>query len=300
MRHATQVRGAILVVAVVWPFLLEAPVLLQAGLQAVGFALLGLALLVATGWMRVLALHIPMAAGLGALACARLLAGGQGLPVALVAAALVGVAAGAVVVTPVLRDPRRGLPVVSLLATFAVWAVVLPSVRVPGFPRPVVLGIDLAGDRPLYLAVVVIGALAWFVVDNLDRAALGRRLRVLGGSPDLLIRSGVDPAATWVSGMAVVGGLAGTAGAVLALGSQSMPDVALFSPTYAVVLLAIPLLAAVRSSAGVLVGAVVLVAAARVVPLPAAQVAVGAALVAGLALLGGRGLPGLVQWWRSA
>lgn len=296
----SRMRLGVLAVAALWPFVIDASGALRPATHVVALTLVGFSLTVTVGWLRVLALHTPMMAAVGAMSATAVLGAGQGVPLALVVALTAGALAGLLPVLLVLDDPREGLPVASLIATAAMWALALPLYRTGSFARPVIVGIDLAADRPLYLAVLGLLAAAWYALDNVDGADLGRRLRTLGSDATLLARSGVDMAALWLVGCALAGSLAALGGFALALTWQGLPETTTFSPAFSIVLLVMPLLAGTRNPAGAAVGAALLVVIPLMAIAPAADVLVGAALVAALALAGGGGLPGLVRWWRQA
>jgi branched-chain amino acid transport system permease protein len=274
-------RALAVVAAALWPFVLGNAAAHRLGVQVLAAALLGLSLTVTVGWLRVVSLFQPAAAAAGAYATARLLAAGQALPFAVLAAALAGALAGLVALAPARARPRVGLPLTSLLLTVAVWAAVVPAVRALPFVREPFVGIDLAGDRALYLLVLagVVGVLVG--LDNLTRSAVGRGLVALGAGGDLAARSGVSPTDAWREGVALSGALAGLSGCVAALVAQGIPPASAFSPAVAVSALAIPLLGGAPWPAGALVGAGLLTV---VTPL-AARVGLGAVALSGAALV---------------
>jgi ABC-type branched-subunit amino acid transport system permease subunit len=279
-RLRNRVRAMVLLAAIAWPFLVDSPVAHRRGAEIVALVLAGVALTVTVGWLRVLAFHVPLGLAVGAATTTVLLGRGQSLPLALVAALVTGGVAGAVVVLPALRRPGFLVPLVTITAVLAVWGVILPSVRLTGFARPVVVGVDLGGDRALYLTALALAAAAWFAVANLHASPMGRRARATASAPDLARMSGADPTATWIGAFALSGALAAGGGAVLALIAQGMPQPALLSPTYAVALMAIPLLGG-REPEGAVVGALVLGLVPIVLPgVVGADVMIAALLVA--------------------
>jgi branched-chain amino acid transport system permease protein len=285
-------RLTVLAAAIIWPFLLDSAVAHRRGVEILALVLAGAALTVTVGWLRVLAFHVPLGLAVGAAMTTMLLGRGQSLPIALAAALFAGGVAGGLVVLPALRRPRFLVPLVTITAVLAVWGVVLPAVRLAAFARPVVAGVDLSGDRALYLAALALAAGAWYAVANLHASPVGRRARAMACAPDLARMSGADPTATWIGAFALSGALAAAGGAVLALIAQGMPQAAVLSPTYAVTLMAIPLLGG-REPEGALVGALALGLVPAFLPgVVGADVMVAALLVAFVACIP---FPGVVD-----
>jgi ABC-type branched-subunit amino acid transport system permease subunit len=285
-------RAVVLALAIVWPFLLDSPAWHRRGVEILALVLIGAALTVTVGWLRVLALHVPAALAVGAVSTTAVLGRGQSLPLALVLAACAGAAVGALLVLPALRRPHALVPIVTIIGVLVVWGLALPSVRLAAFARPVIVGVDLGGDRALYLAALAVAAVAWRTVANLHGSPIGRRARAVGSAPELAARSGVDVRSTWISSFALSGALAGAAGTVLALLAQGVPQPTAFSPAYAVAVLAIPLLGG-REPEGAVVGALGLGMAALLLPrVPDAELLVATILVALLACMR---FPGVVD-----
>jgi branched-chain amino acid transport system permease protein len=283
-------RLVVLVAAAVWPFLLDSPAAHRRGTELAALVLIGAALTVTVGWLRVLALHVPATLAGGAAATTAVLGAGQSLPLGLLTAMVVGAVLSTLTVAPALSRPRVRAPLTTLVAVVAVWGWVLPSVRLGAFARPVVVGVDLAGDRALYLAALGLAALGWRAVANLHVAPFGRRARAVGTAPELASMSGAEPRRVWLSTFALSGALGGAAGAVLAVLAQGMPQAVVFSPVNAIALLAIPLLGG-REPEGAIVGALALGMAPLLLRgLPEAQLLMATALVVLIACTRFRGL----------
>jgi branched-chain amino acid transport system permease protein len=255
--RSTAPRLLVLGLAAAWPFLLGGEPALRRGTDVLVLVLLALSMTVTTGWLRTPALHAPASAGVGAAAAGLALSAGQSLPVAVLVAAGAGalVAVGPVAV---LGDRRRGLvPLVTLTTTLLVWGLVLPTLRVVPFARPVVLGIDLGGGRALYLAALLLAGAAWVAVGNLSVSPVGRRARAVGADPSYAVAAGIDVRPAWLAMFAVSGTVAGLAGSILAVQSQGLPDLAMASPAMAVVVVGLALLGGVASPGGAVLGALV-------------------------------------------
>lgn len=284
--------------ALVWPFVLPTEDAHRTGVQLLVLVLVGLSLTVTVGWLRVITLFQPAAVAAGAAVTAGLAAGGRSFVVALAAAAVAGAVTGLAALLPATGDPRRWLPATSLVLT-AAGVLVVPRYVFRPFLPPTVLGMDLGGDRALYLVALVAAVLACLLVARIGHADLGRRLRVVGAEPGLAERSGVASATAWRDGLLLSGGLAGAAGCLTALLYQGLPSALEFSPTAAVAYLAIPLVGGTWLVGGAIVGAVVFLATARVaLTLGLASVVLPAALVAVAALAQRPG--GLAEWMRAS
>lgn len=284
-----RVRRAVIagvVVAVAWPFVLAGPAAWRTASQALALMLIGLSLTVTVGWLRVIALFAPAAAVAGAGVTVVLLA--RDHPVlSLAGAAGAGALAGLLALAPAAGNPRRWLPVTSLVVT-AAGVLVMPRLFRPVTPSRL-FGADLTDDRVLYLVglAVVLGACA--SVARLARAAPGRRLAAIGAGERAL-----EPQRWWMAGVALSGGLAGAAGYLTALLHHGVPSPMEFAPTTAVVYLAIPFVGGASTVGGALVGAVVFLAAARTsLALDLASVTLPAALLVGAVAVRHEGM---VSW----
>lgn len=263
-RGRERLRGGLLVlaIAVLWPFAVTDPAAHRTAAQLLALMLIGLSLTVTVGWLRVVSLYQPAAVAVGAGLTAALLSGGQAAPVALAGAAAGGSAVALLSLGIAASDPRRWLPLVSLAVT-AVAAVLVDAMVLRVVTRPVVLGVDLAVDRILYLAGLVLVAGACVLVARLRETDVGRRLLAVGTDEVFAGRSGVAAGPTWAEGVALSGALAGVAGWLTALIHYGLPSPLEFAPTTAVAYLAIPVLGGSWSVVGAVVGAGVFLLAAR-------------------------------------
>lgn len=253
----TLVRGG-LAAAALWPFVLTAPQASRTATSALAAVLVAASLVVTVGWLRTITLFQPAALGIAAWITARTLGDGQALALSLALALAAGAAVALGCLALAGGRPRAGLPPASLAVAALVALVLLPRATVPPFPRPVLLGIDLAGDRPLYLAGLAFVVALLAALRRLGRSDVGRRLAALGGGEGLAVRCGIDVRGAWIEGVALAGVLAGGAGWLLAVQARGMPDPAGYSLTAAVTVLAYPLLGGASSLAGAAGVAVVL------------------------------------------
>jgi branched-chain amino acid transport system permease protein len=254
-RRATR---ALVLVAVIWPFALTSPQAHRTGTAALAAVLVACSLVVTTGWLRTITFFQPAALGTAAWVTAWLLAGGQSLPVALAGALVAGAGVALASLALAGGDPRRGLPGASLVVAAFFALLALPQATARPFPRPVLLGIDLAGERPLYLVgfAVVVGLLA--AVALLRRTDVGRGLAAVGAGEDFALRCGIDLRSAWVGGLALSGALAGGAGWLLAVQARGPLDAGAYSLVAAVAVLAYPLLGGSSSLTGAAAVAVAL------------------------------------------
>jgi ABC-type branched-subunit amino acid transport system permease subunit len=292
-------RLALLGLAAAFPFAAATFGAQRRGIDILVLVLLGLSMTVTTGWLRTIALHAPASLSAGALATSAVLGRGQSRTLALLTALGAGAAVALVPAALTRLRHRDLLPLASLAVTLAVWGVVLPSLRLTPFVRPVVVGIDLGSDRSLYLFALLLAGLGWLAVEHLAASGVGRRMRALGGDPAFAAGTGVDPATTWFAAFALSGTLAGAAGVVLAVLVQGVPDAGTASPSFALVVLAVALLGGAGSPVGALAGALVLgLAPLAVGTLPDAQALLAAAIVVVVACVPGArgGLVGGSAW----
>lgn len=286
MRGVSSLRAAVLGLAAAWPFAAGGEIALRRGTDVLVLVLLGLSMTVTTGWLRTLAFHAPAAAAAGAMATSAVLGAGQALPVAVLLAAGAGVGVTILPTAAIARRHRALAPAVTLATTFAVWGVLLPTLRLSPFVRPVVLGIDLSSSRTLYLAALLLTGAAWLAIENLSASRVGRGARIVGADPRYALGTGVEPVPTWLAMFALSGALGGAGGSVLAVQAQGIPDAATASPAFAVVVVAVALLGGPRAPAGALLGALILGVVPALAPGPLdLQLVVAGLTVVAFALL---------------
>jgi ABC-type branched-subunit amino acid transport system permease subunit len=149
---------------------------------------------------------------------------GQGLPwlVALVLAGLVAIPVGAIVAVPAIRLSGLYLALATFGFGVLVQRLVFSTALMFGgrgslkTGRPVIAGIDFAGDKAFYLLCVAIAAAGVALVHLLTRTRLGRLLRALADSPTALATLGNDVNLLRVFVFCVSAFLAAIAGALFA------------------------------------------------------------------------------------
>ena len=276
-------RTGLLVAAIVYPFVFSDPAALRTGLNLLVLLLGAVSLVPVVGWLRAVSFAAPASAGLAAWASAAALGRQQSLPVVAVVAVAVGALVAVAATAPVLRRPRAGLPWTSLGLLFAVWGLVLPRLRPLPFTRPVFVGIDLGGDRAIYLIGILFVAAATAAIVRFGASPSGRLLIAAGADPAFAARSGGHLPELTLTAAALSGGVAGLAGVLATLVGQSLPPASLFSPAAALAWLAIPVLGGAPWLAGALAGFVVVGGLTELAGLPLAAVG-GVALAAGALL----------------
>lgn len=181
---------------------------------AMVYALVGLSLLVLTGWAGLVSLGQFAFAGFAGWLIAVL---GLPLPLALVVGPAAGAAAAALVGLPAIRLDGLYLAVSTLALGLTTTAILLNprylgSLVPEDFDRPVLLGFDLDDQRVAYYLVVVVLTMSVLAVRALRRSRLGRAL-IAGRDNDAALASiGVGIVATRLTAFAVSGALAGLAG----------------------------------------------------------------------------------------
>lgn len=139
-----------------------------------------------------------------------------GLPevVAVVAAVVIGALLSALLEPLVVRPLREGL---AQLVGLGIAAAVLEAGTARLFGSRTLRPDVLLGDVDPVVAAVALGApLVLVLAAAVQRSRWGRRLRLVGGSPDAAARAGVDPARVRASALAVAGAVAVLAGLLVA------------------------------------------------------------------------------------
>jgi ABC-type branched-subunit amino acid transport system ATPase component/ABC-type branched-subunit amino acid transport system permease subunit len=226
-------RGTSIVVLLVflaYP-LVTTPRQLSLGITVVALTVVGLSLLVLSGWAGQVSLG---QLGLGAVGGYVTAVAGVSWHLPLPITLLLGAAAAAVVAPliglPALRLPGPFVVIMTLAFALAVPAVLLDAQLLGNWlpanlPRPVLLGLDLSSDRYYYwLAALVLLASLGAVV-GLRRSRLRRALIAARDNPYAAAAFGLDVGRVRLEAFAVAGALAGLGGGLLAYGNGSVqPD----------------------------------------------------------------------------
>ena len=257
--------------------------------QGLALAIVMLSLVPLVGYAGQISLA-PMAfAGIGAVAMGAW--GGDGNPLALVAATAVTALAGAAVALPALR--LQGLYLALATAAFAVFMdhlffnqdLFMPSGN-RGVPRVDLGPLSTDGDRAHLVFLGVVFCLVAAGVAAVRRSELGRRILAMKSSPAACATLGVDLTATKVQVFALSAAIAGLGGALYGAQLRSVsPPTFQFLQSLPVVLLAV--VGGVGAPGGALFGGIAYALSFLVVPdlAPAlrAVLAIGPAL-AGVSL----------------
>jgi len=225
------------------------------------YAVVGLSVVVLTGWTGQLSLGQFAVVGVGTFGAAALESHGvpfwATVPIAGALAAAVSVLVG----VPALRARGLDLAVTTLALAVAAgsWLFTQSWLLGPGgvalVNRGRLAGIDLRGPLAYYEACVAVLALALAAVAGVRRADLGRRLLAVRANEQRAAASGVPPARSKLVGFALAGVLAGVAGALLA-GLRVRSGPADFGPQESLQVVALAVIGGAGSASGAVLGAV--------------------------------------------
>ncbi len=196
------------------------------------YAVLGVSLLVLTGWGGQISLGQLAIAGIGAYVAALLSAGtGLSFVVGVIAGAGCGAVAALLVGIPALRLRGLNLAVSTLAMALTVSLVVISAnylgASLPGVvQRPVLLGLDLDDQRVFYYLCLAVLAAVLAGTGAMRRSRAARALIACRENEAAARALGVSPARVRLLAFAVSGALAGVAGALLAYNEHGVhaPD----------------------------------------------------------------------------
>jgi ABC-type branched-subunit amino acid transport system ATPase component/ABC-type branched-subunit amino acid transport system permease subunit len=228
------------------------------------FALVGISLVVLTGWAGQVSLGHFAFIGVGAYMGTRLLTNGQSLVVALIAAGAVGALVAVVIGLPALR-----LSGLTLAVTTLGFAVVAPAwlfrqtwFAPPGattIPAPTLFGAEIASQRSVYYTCLAVLALGAFAASALRRTSPGRLIVAVRDNETATSSFGISPTVVKLSVFALSGLLAAIAG-VMWLACWRSVSVELLRPQNSLLMLSIPVIGGIGSAAGSVLGAVAIFA----------------------------------------
>jgi branched-chain amino acid transport system permease protein len=191
-----------------------------------GIGIIGLSMIPLVGYSGQISLCQLSFGGIGMVVAAHL--GAHGNPLALLWAALIAGAVGAVVALPALR--LSGIYLALGTGAFAVlmdrWIFQLPAFTIFGHkfdlfqsgsltvPAPRFFGIGLGGPKALFIFGAVMFALLSLVVVGVRRSDYGQRLLALKDSPAACATLGLNPTFTRLSVFALSAAIAGVGGAI--------------------------------------------------------------------------------------
>ncbi|MBK5308100.1 MAG: ATP-binding cassette domain-containing protein [Frankiaceae bacterium] len=239
--------------------LLASPGQLSLGITAVSYTIIGLSLLVLTGWAGQVSLGQFAFAAVGGYV-ASIVAAQLSLPLPL--ALLVGAVAGAIVSPliglPALRLPGPFVVITTLAFSLAVAAVLLNrdllgSALPKSLPRPLLLGLDLADDRTFYYFSLAVLAVAIFLVVGLHRSRMRRTLIAARDNAAAAESFGVPVMRLRLEGFAAAGFIAALGGGLLAYATRGV-ETNSYSATLSVLIFLAVLIGGLAAPIGPLLG----------------------------------------------
>lgn len=247
-------------IAIALPFVLTVSQISLVGTIAVTYAIVGVSLVILTGWAGQLSLGQFAIAGVGAVAAANVLHRGGDLLVAMGAAAIAGALAALFVGLPALRIRGLFLGVTTLAFAVAMSTFFLnPSYFGSALPdnvrRPVLFTrFDLTNERTLYYLCLVVLLLAVWTARGLRTGRPGRVLVAVRDNERAAQARGVHVLRVKLLAFGVSGAIAGLAGClhVLALSGISYGA---YSPSQSFEAFSIVVIGGLTSVTGALVGA---------------------------------------------
>ena len=229
--------------------------------RVVLYAVVGVSVVILTGWAGQLSLGQFAMVGIGTFAAAGLV--GHGVPfwVAVPLAGVAGAAVSLLVGIPALRARGLDLAVTTLALAVACssWLLtqswLLGAGGVVAVQRGRLFGVDLRGPLAYYETCVVLLGAALLGAAAIRRHGLGRRLLAVRANERRAAALGVSPTATKLAAFAVAGALAGVAGALLA-GLRVRSGAADFGPQESLQVVALAVIGGAGSAEGAVLGAV--------------------------------------------
>jgi ABC-type branched-subunit amino acid transport system permease subunit len=253
--------GALVVLGL--PFALS-PSQLEVGSTTVLYALVGLSLLVLTGWAGQISLGQFALAACGAYVAVLLgLEYGVAAPLAVLAGACAGAAGATLIGLPALRLRGLNLAVLTLALAVAVPVVLLNPSYLGGplqdqvLNRPIVFGLDLNDERAFYYLCLGVLAVALAGVFALRRSRTGRTLIAARDNEQAARALALDVFRLRLGAFAIAGFIAGLAGALLAFEQRGVPVLSYGADTSVQVFLMV-VIGGLGSLAGPVLGALYL------------------------------------------
>lgn len=255
VRAWTRVGGAVVAVVLIGlPWVLSPSKTNIASIHVL-YVIIGVSLLLLTGWAGQVSLGQFAFAALGAWVTAT---SELPLPAAIVVAGLAGAVAALVVGLPALK--LRGLNLAIMTLAFAVSATTLfittdyLGEHLPTtMPTPTLVGFDVSGQRPFYYLSLVLATLAVVAVIGLRRSRTGRALIATRDNEATAQSYGINLLRTRLTAFAFSGFLAAAAGAMLAFAYGAVTPAA-FAPEMSLTLFAFAVIGGLGGVAGPVIG----------------------------------------------
>jgi branched-chain amino acid transport system permease protein len=233
------------------------------GTVAVIYAVIGVSLVILTGWAGQLSLGQFAIAGAGAVVAVNLLDHNVDLLLVLPASAVAGAAAALLIGVPALRIRGLFLGVTTLALTVAMSTYFLnpsyfSSILPRTIDRPVVFGrFHLADERTLYYFALAVLVVVLFAARNLRASQVGRRLIAVRDNERAAQARGIHALRVKLLAFTASGAVAGIAGALLVLVLQGVGS-GDYSPQQSFEVFSMVVIGGLTSLPGAVIGAVFL------------------------------------------
>ncbi|MHB1912101.1 MAG: branched-chain amino acid ABC transporter permease, partial [Acidimicrobiales bacterium] len=226
------------------------------------YAIVGLSLLVLTGWTGQISLGQFGFAGLGGATTAVLYqTHGWNFLAALVAGVLIGALAALIIGLPALRISGPFLAVTTLAFGVSMWALVLnpqyfPWLVTAEVSRPTIFGHAwLASDKGMYYFTLIAFFLVLMSVRSLRRSRTGRALLAVRDNEAAAKAATLNVARTKLIGFLISGAIAGFAGAIYVIAVKGVNQGS-FNPDINIALFSMVVIGGLGSLPGVVLGAI--------------------------------------------
>jgi branched-chain amino acid transport system permease protein len=253
-------RSALIVVAVLLPFVLSSDNVNLAAVILI-YAMVGISLVILTGWSGNISLGQWAIVGAGALVAQKLAASASppDFFVVLLVAGLCGTAVSLLIGLPALRIRGLFLGVTTLAFAIAAtnwifqWDILTADQPIV---RPYLFGVfDTTPERPFYLVCLAGLLLSLYLARNLRRSRWGRNLIAMRDNEVQAQALGMRLTAFRLGAFAISGFIAALAGALYAYNAQSV-DYTRFVPILSLVMFSMVVLGGMGSLAGPILGAI--------------------------------------------
>jgi branched-chain amino acid transport system permease protein len=299
----TAAAGAAVVLGL--PFVLSVSQVNQISLYVI-LAIIGVSLVVLTGWAGQVSLGQFGFAGIGAIVAGALL-GRAHLPflVVLAVATVAGAGVALVIGLPALRITGLFLAVSTLAFATVTGSVLLDGRYLrflrpdDGIGRPRLLWLHFDDERAFYFLCVAALGLAIFVATGLRTSRVGRTMIGLRDNERAAQALGVNLVRTRLTSSVISGGMAGFAGCLYAVHQRAV-DQSAFGPDQSIAVFLMAVLGGLGSVPGVALGALYLGLGGILFKGVAAQLFLSSGGVLLVLLVAPRGLVGLVVQGRDA
>lgn len=254
--RAFSIMGCLILFGFPW---FMSPSQTNTGINIMVLAMVGLSLLVLTGWAGQISLGQMAFAAFGAWVAAAL-----GLPflLSLIAGAVGGMVLAVIVGIPSLKLRGLHLAITTLALGLATSAILFdPQLLGRHIPdrlaRPMMLGINFESERAFYYLTLVLLVGVVVAIMGLRRSTVARALIASKDNEQAALSFGIDLLRARVAAFAISGFIAATGGVILAYAQHGIEPLA-FTPETSISVFLMTLLGGLGSIAGPLVGALYL------------------------------------------